>query len=291
MNTKKKCLYCDYSSTKPTATNTHMYKYHKSQLQEALKNKYKDFKMPSPPFTMENVSTEKSMILCLCCNGIWTSEQCYQKHVIASNGKCSPANQVMALSEYIGIKFHDKAYEQSNNSNANNSLRILIDKLISKQSKLEETIIAQASHIKNLQNQVFVIKPWLNNTKDSPLTLSQPIDTPIIPTPAISKPPVTNTIVSSDEEDDSSDYEDDSSNDEYKKPITIEKCNTSEWCWNRDMCGYQGSIWEGSNWTDKCLICKRWTCKDCIRKTGSDQRKPVCTRECFMKLKTKNTQN
>lgn len=279
MNTKKKCLYCDYSSAKSTTTNTHMYKYHKSQLQEALKNKYKDFKMPSPPFSIENPFTEKSMILCLCCNEIWTSEQSYQKHVISSNGKCSPANQVMALSEYIGVKFHDKAYEQSNNSNANNTLQIQIDKLISRQSKLEEIIITQASQIKNLQNQIFVIKPWLNNTKDSPLTPSQPIHTPIIPTPVISKPPVTNTIVSSDEEDDSSDYE-------YKKSTIIEKCDTTEWCCNRDMCGYDENSRFMNNWTNKCLICKRWTCKDCIRKTGSDQRKPVCTRECFMKLKT-----
>jgi uncharacterized C2H2 Zn-finger protein len=124
----------------------HMFESHSEIITTELRRKYNNYATPIPPLSVNINDAKKDIIICLCCNNIWTNEKSYRKH-IAKSSTCEPGNQIAELEKLIGKQFNAIAKTQTDK----NALMAHIELLNKKIIKLEEIVLQNSCDISNLK--------------------------------------------------------------------------------------------------------------------------------------------
>ena len=255
----KNCPYCEYTTSSTHCFNPHVFKNHKDELLAALTVKYSQYKIPIAPFTLAVPKYSKEWIVCLCCNEIWTSRGPYDKHIVSSKGACVPANQLVALQTTTGLKFSDKAMEQTATTALQKQQAEAIEKLQAIIAKQNEVISAMKNDIHNLKTSMYITKPWLKGAQPQPTPQPPPKPT-IKPAPP---------VVYDDDEDDEEEY----SSAEELLPTKPELR-----CIHSASCGDTASSRDFD--LLNCKKCRVAVCRTCVRKTGATSLTPYCSARC-----------
>jgi hypothetical protein len=265
----KICPYCDYTTGSTNCLNPHVFKNHKNNLYDALRTEYIEYNIPIAPFTIPVAKYDKRWIICLCCNEVWTSRTPYDKHIVNSKGACVPANQLIALQQATGLKFSEKAKEQTANTSIQKQQAEAIEKLMAIIAKMKEDLLRYETKLNNLDITVRITKPWL--TAPAQNAIIPPSPTPQSPPKPVAKPPIPNQILSdSDEEDDEEESSVDESPPKSVKPEIR--------CVHATQCG-DSAMTRDFDLLD-CKKCKIPVCRICVRRAGANSLNPYCSAKC-----------
>lgn len=275
----KNCPYCEYTTSSTHCFNPHVFKSHKDELHAALRAKYSEYNLPIAPFTLTVARSDKKLIICLCCNEMWTSSGPYDKHIVNSKGACVPANQLIALQQATGLKFSEKAKEQTATTSLQKQQAEAIEKLMAIIAKMKEENLERDTKIRNLETTIRITKPWLTASAQNAILPPPPQATPQPPPKPTVKPPLPNQVLSDSDEEEEDDEDKSSSED---LPVII---NPKLRCKYAEICKEIGDVNSFTqNDISPCLACKIPVCTTCIRQRGSKTRLHwYCSPDCYAK--------